>query len=147
LPKRKKLGSQKDLNKAVDGLLPLFPVIDEESKQVPKWLEDIVAIAAKNPELVGLAGSIGAIALGASLIMDDYKDLGEPICPGCKVIPNAPHPHHWLLGCLILLSGVAGTCASGLTLLKKLGPPPKPEEKLPPSVLEGAPREIVESFR
>jgi hypothetical protein len=85
----------------------------------PKWLQDLLTSLSANPETAGLALSVGAIATGAGLMLDDYKDFGEPVCEGCEVIPNSPHPHHWLLGALTLIGGVAGACVSGLALLKK----------------------------
>jgi len=46
----------------------------------------------------------------------------------------------------LLLGGVAGTCASGLALLKKLTGQRK-VKRLPRSLLEGAPEEFVKVFR
>jgi hypothetical protein len=107
-----------------------------------KPIQDILAMLTKTPEVAGLAVSIGAIALGASLMIDDYRDFGK-----LGTERNPPVPHHEIYGILVFMGGVTGACASGLALLKKLPPPPKPVEKLPPSVLEGAPPEIVEQFR
>jgi hypothetical protein len=87
----------------------------EESKvngQIPKWLQDL--IASSGGEIAGLIGSIGAMALGAALLVDDYRDFG---LDGTERDP--PMPHHWLWGALVLVGGVAGACASGLALLKR----------------------------
>jgi hypothetical protein len=65
-------------------------------------------------ELAGLAASIGTMALGAALIFDDVRDFG---LDGSERDP--PVPHHYIYGILMLLGGVAGTCYSGLSLLKK----------------------------
>jgi hypothetical protein len=81
-----------------------------------KWLQDLISA---NPEAVGLASSVAAIAAGAGLMLDDYRDFGEPMCEGCEAM-DSPHPHHWLLGALAFLGGVAGVCASGLAILKRL---------------------------
>jgi hypothetical protein len=110
-----------------------------EGKKQQDWLTE-------NKEVAGFLAGLGAIMGGAAMLLDDVKDFGKPVCEGCKAIPNTPHPHHWLLGSLTLLSGIAATCASGLALLKKL-PKPKAVERLPPSLLEGAPAEVLEKFK
>jgi hypothetical protein len=113
-------------------------------EQPPKWLQDLLAGLQANQEAAGLALSLAAVAAGAALMLDDYKDFGKD---GSERDP--PMPHHWLLGALTLLGGVAGACASGAALLKRL-PKPRREsaEKLPPSLLEqGASIELVEKYR
>lgn len=108
----------------------------------PKWLQDLLGAFSQNPEVAGLVASLGAIAAGAALMLDDAKDFGKD---GTDRDP--PMPHHWLVGALTLIGGVAGACTSSLALLKKLPPKPKAEEKLPPSLLEGAPTEVLEKFK
>ena len=70
---------------------------------------------AVDPDLVGLAGSIAAMALGGALMIDDYKDIGKD---GSERDP--PIPHHYMYGIITLLGGVAGTCLFGLKTLKKV---------------------------
>ncbi|MGC8937223.1 MAG: hypothetical protein ACP5KV_07695 [Candidatus Methanomethylicaceae archaeon] len=65
-------------------------------------------------ELAGLAAGIGTMAIGAALMFDDVKDFG---LDGSERDP--PMPHHWLIGALILASGVAGTCMLGIDFLRK----------------------------
>ncbi|MCR6691534.1 MAG: hypothetical protein MRT15_04015 [archaeon YNP-LCB-003-016] len=83
------------------------------NEQIPKWLQEL--IANSSGEIAGLIGSIIAIATGAGLMLDDYKDFG---LDGTERDP--PMPHHWLLGSIVLIGGVMGACASGLSILKKL---------------------------
>jgi hypothetical protein len=85
--------------------------------QFPKWLQDILAGATQNPELAGLVVSLGTIATGAALLLDDAKDFGKD---GSE--RNPPMPHHWLIGALTLIGGVVGACTSGLAMLKKTMP-------------------------
>jgi hypothetical protein len=117
------------------------PLKDE---QFPKWLQDLLTGLQANQEAAALALSLAAVAAGAALMLDDYKDFGKD---GSERDP--PMPHHWLWGALTLIGGVAGACASGAALLRRL---PKPRKratvKLPPSLLEqGAPIELVEKYR
>jgi hypothetical protein len=109
--------------------------VDEGKKQLQDWLTE-------NAEVAGLLASLGTIFGGAALLLDDVKDFGK-----IGTERNPPVPHHYMYGALMIISGVAGTCASGLALLKKLPKPKTVEKKLPPSVLEGAPPELIEKFR
>jgi hypothetical protein len=107
--------------------------LDEGKKQLQDWLSE-------NAEAAGLLASIGTILGGAVLLLDDVKDFGK-----IGTERNPPMPHHYMYGALMVIGGVAGICASGLALLKKL-PKPKASE-MPPSLLEGAPPEVIEKFR
>ena len=66
-------------------------------------------------DAVGLAASIGTIALGTGLLLDDYKDIG---LLGNERDP--PMPHHYQYGLILIVAGVAGACYTGLSLLKHL---------------------------
>jgi hypothetical protein len=114
--------------------------------QEPKWLQDLLDGFSQNPEFTGLIASLGAIAAGATMLLDDAKDFGKD---GTERDP--PMPHHWLWGALTLIGGVVGACTSGLALLKKLpvnrGAKLQGIEPLPPSTLEGAPKELVEKYK
>lgn len=117
----------------------------EESKPVkktfPKWMQDMLAGLVANPEVAGLAASVGTIALGVALALDDAKDFGKL---GDERDP--PVPHHWEYGILMLLGGIAGLGLSILDLLSKQ--PPLKRAPLPLSLEEqGAPIELVEKFR
>ena len=125
----KMLGSRKSLSESQPGC------------KAPNWIEGLINAVSSNPEVAGLAASIGAIALGATLVLDDYADLGKL---GDERDP--PMPHHYQYGLIILLGGVFGTCMSGLALLKRLANN-KRLKRLPPSLLEGAPPELIEAFR
>ncbi len=118
---------------------PAHESVDEE--KLPRFIQQILVTLTKNSEVAGLIASIGAITLGASLMLDDYRDFGKL---GNERTP--PVPHHEIYGILIFVGGIAGACTSGLALLKKL-PKPKNVERLPRSLLEGAPHEIIEKFR
>jgi len=107
-------------------------VVEKEEKPDVPW------------NLMGIAGSLGGFVLGCALLADDYKDFGD------FSTPNHPNPvHHWQLAIPILLVSLAGLGASLLDLLSKSPPPKPPKEtpRLPPSVLKGAPQEILERFR
>jgi hypothetical protein len=104
---------------------------ENKTVQEPKWLQDLLDGFSQNPEVAGLIASLGAIAAGAAMLLDDAKDFGKD---GTERDP--PMPHHWLWGALTLIGGVAGACTSSLTLLKKLSPPQKPVEMLPESFLK-----------
>jgi len=67
------------------------------------------------PEAVGIGVGIGVIALGAVLLLDDYKDFG---LSGAERSP--PVPHHWLYGVLIIAGGVALICWCAACWLKRL---------------------------
>lgn len=71
----------------------------------------------KGNEIAILARSIGAMVAGAAMMLDDYNDIGKVICEECHWIPDAPHPHHWLLGTLVFLGGIAGACFSAAELI------------------------------
>ena len=72
-------------------------------------------ILGEYPELGGLLGSIGAFGLGATLLFDDAKDLGE------FSTPEHPSPiHHWIWGLLLMTGGTTGICAFGVKLLERL---------------------------
>lgn len=107
----------------------------EQPKQepMPKWIQDLLNSLSQNPEAVGLAASLGAIAAGAVLLLDDYKDFGKD---GSE--RNPAMPHHWQWGALTLIGGVAGACTSGLALLKKMPTPQKPLQRAPESFLKQA---------
>jgi hypothetical protein len=102
------------------------------SEQFPKWLQDLLSNVAQNSELAGLVASLGAIAAGSAMLLDDAKDFGKD---GSERSPAMPH--HWLVGALTLIGGVAGACTAGLALLKKVGPPPRRVE-VPESFLRQA---------
>jgi hypothetical protein len=112
-----------------------------KQEPMPKWVQDLLGGLSQNPGAAGLVASLCAIVAGAALLLDDAKDFGKD---GTERDP--PMPHHWIYGTLILIGGVAGACSSGWALLKKL-PKPKGVERLPPSLLEGAPAEVIEKFK
>jgi hypothetical protein len=56
---------------------------------------------------------------GATMMADDVKDFGELVCNGCDVMPDAPHPHHWLIGAITFVSGLAGVGLFTLALMLK----------------------------
>jgi len=116
-------------------------LVEAGSNDFPSQINDLFKMLSSNPEAAGLAASLGAIALGAALALDDYADLGKV---GDERDP--PRPHHYQYGLALLLSGVAGTCVSGLALLKRFAGQRK-VKKPPRSLLEGAPAELVEAFR
>ena len=86
-----------------------------EVGRAPGGWEALLQPLRDRPELGGLAGGMGAFILGAALLVDDYNDFGKD---GSERDP--PSPHHWLAGAIIMMAGVAATCASGLKLLAEL---------------------------
>jgi len=127
-----------NLPRITEGLVRL---VESGNNDLPSQINDLFKMISSNPEAAGLAASLGAIALGAALALDDYADLGKV---GDERDP--PRPHHYQYGLALLLGGVAGTCASGLALLKKFAKPRK-VKRPPRSLLEGAPEELVKAFR
>lgn len=55
---------------------------------------------------------------GATLFLDDAKDFGSLVCNGCPVI-GEPHPHHWLVGAILMIAGIGITGVSALQILSK----------------------------
>jgi len=91
--------------------------------------------------LAGLAGSLMSLFAGVAFLLDDAQDFG-------KMGDDRGYPHHWLIGVLAMLGGLAGLGFSLLNLLSKTPPPPTPPKGLPPSLLEqGAPVELVEKYK
>jgi hypothetical protein len=80
---------------------------------------------------VGLpvGASLLSFATGAALLLDDAKDFGELVSTG--LIPlvgtNDPHPHHWILGLLLMCGGLLGI---GLSLMSLVTSDPKVVEEL-----------------
>jgi hypothetical protein len=50
--------------------------------------------------------------------MDDAKDFGSLVCNGC-LVTSEPHPHHWLIGAILMLAGIGITGVSALQILAK----------------------------
>jgi H+/Cl- antiporter ClcA len=105
----------------------------------PKQKPDVEKLLAENAELTGLAASLGAMATGAALMVDDYADFGKD---GTERDP--PIPHHYMYGAIMLLGGLFGVCMSGLAFLKKVLPPPEGEKPPESFVKQAVPLEDVE---
>lgn len=93
----------------------------------------------------GMMASAASFLAGVGLLVDDAKDFGEIVSIWSpKDMPLPPHPHHWLIGVIAMMGGIAGI---GFNLLRLLSMSPPPKVKMPPSLLEGLPPELVERFK
>jgi len=111
---------------------------DKSDKPLDEFNELLKKLGERSP---ALAASGAALLAGIALLADDAHDFG-------KLGGDKDHPspfHHWMWGTLLIIGASAGLGAALLDLLCNMPPPPA-SERLPPSLIEGAPKEEVEKI-
>lgn len=91
--------------------------------------------------VASLLTSGGLFFTGVGLLLDDAKDFGK--LSSTFISKDPPLPHHWLIGTLIMMGGIAGMGFNILRLVQE-NPPPL---KIPKSLVEGMNPKTLETYR
>ena len=117
------------------GVAPVNQETGPGSEDVSRLLDELASPVA------GVLVSSGAFFTGVALLLDDAKDFGK--LSSTFISKDPPLPHHWLIGTLIMMGGIAGMGFSLLRLMQE-NPPPL---KMPQSLVEGMNSRTLEKYK